>query len=54
MLEMRAGLFASYWVPKMPPSFANMAAATAVYAATFLIRRPAPGPGTRTAVPTGT
>ncbi|MYW48460.1 metal ABC transporter permease [Streptomyces sp. SID161] len=59
VLEMWAGLFASYSVPKMPPSFAIMAAATAVYAATFLIRRPAPDPRTadpltRTAVPTGT
>lgn len=54
VLEMWAGLFASYAVPKMPPSFAVMAAATAVYAATFLIRRPASGPRTRTAVPTGT
>ncbi|MQY39620.1 hypothetical protein SRB17_76470 [Streptomyces sp. RB17] len=54
VLEMWAGLFASYAVPKMPPSFAIMAAATAVYAATFLIRRPSPGPRTRTAVPTGT
>ncbi|MER6352010.1 metal ABC transporter permease [Streptomyces sp. NPDC001634] len=54
VLEMWAGLFASYAVPKMPPSFAIMAAATAVYAATFLIRRPVPGPRTRTAVPTGT
>ncbi|MEU8579243.1 metal ABC transporter permease [Streptomyces abikoensis] len=40
--EMWAGLFASYAVPQMPPSFAVMAAATAVYAATFLIRRPVP------------
>ncbi|MFF8029430.1 metal ABC transporter permease [Streptomyces sp. NPDC007896] len=58
VLEMWAGLFASYAVPKMPPSFAVMAVATAVYAATFLRRRPAPwpapGPRTRTAVPTGT
>ncbi|MEU9480233.1 metal ABC transporter permease [Streptomyces sp. NPDC048191] len=59
VLEMWAGLFASYAVPKMPPSFAIMAAATAVYAATFLIRRPASSPRTadpltRTAVPTGT
>ncbi|MGW1916322.1 metal ABC transporter permease [Streptomyces sp. NPDC002076] len=54
VLEMWAGLFASYAVPKMPPSFAIMAAATAVYAATFLIRRPVPRPRTRTAVPTGT
>jgi zinc/manganese transport system permease protein len=53
VLEMWAGLFASYAVPKMPPSFAIMAAATAVYAATFLIRRPTPGPRARTAVPTG-
>lgn len=54
VLEMWAGLFASYAVPKMPPSFAIMAVATAVYATTFLIRRPALGPRTRTAVPTGT
>ncbi|MEU2715493.1 metal ABC transporter permease [Streptomyces sp. NPDC007205] len=54
VLEMWAGLFASYAVPRMPPSFAIMAVATAVYAATFLIRRPAPGPRTRTAVPAGT
>ncbi|AOR35756.1 ABC transporter [Streptomyces fodineus] len=54
VLEMWAGLFASYAVPKMPPSFAIMAAATAVYAATFLIRRPVPGPRTRTVVPTRT
>ncbi|MFG2177510.1 metal ABC transporter permease [Streptomyces abikoensis] len=40
--EMWVGLFASYAVPQMPPSFAVMAAATAVYAATFLIRRPVP------------
>ncbi|MER5548453.1 metal ABC transporter permease [Streptomyces sp. NPDC001118] len=55
VLEMWAGLFASYAVPSMPPSFAIMAVATAVYAATFLIRRPVPGPRTRTAtaVPTG-
>ncbi|MFF4156711.1 metal ABC transporter permease [Streptomyces sp. NPDC001678] len=43
--EMWAGLFASYAVPRMPPSFAIMATATAVYAATFLIRRPAPRTG---------
>ncbi|MGJ5752427.1 zinc/manganese transport system permease protein [Streptomyces puniciscabiei] len=54
VLEMWAGLFASYAVPKMPPSFAIMAAATAVYTATFLIRRPVPGPRTRTTVPTRT
>ncbi|MGR6974899.1 metal ABC transporter permease [Streptomyces cynarae] len=53
VLEMWAGLFASYAVPKMPPSFAIMAVATAVYATTFLIRRPAHGPRTRPAVPTG-
>ncbi|MFF4404918.1 metal ABC transporter permease [Streptomyces sp. NPDC001262] len=40
--EMWTGLFASYAVPKMPPSFAIMATATAVYAAAFLIRRPVP------------
>ncbi|WP_055495017.1 metal ABC transporter permease [Streptomyces sp. TP-A0356] len=54
VLQMWAGLFASYAVPRMPPSFAIMAAATAVYAATFLIRRPASSPRTRNAVPTGT
>ncbi|KOV57259.1 metal ABC transporter permease [Streptomyces sp. MMG1121] len=54
VLEMWAGLFASYTVPKMPPSFAIMAAATAVYAATFLIRRAAHVPRARSAVPTGT
>jgi len=54
VLEMWAGLFASYAVPKMPPSFAIMAIATAVYAATFLIRRPAHLPRARAAVPTGT
>ncbi|WP_330260081.1 metal ABC transporter permease [Streptomyces murinus] len=54
VLEMWAGLFASYAVPKMPPSFAIMAVATAVYAATFLIRRPASRPRTRTAAPTST
>ena len=53
VLEMWAGLFASYAVPRMPPSFAIMAAATAVYAATFLKRRSAPGPRTPPAVPTG-
>ncbi|REK86915.1 metal ABC transporter permease [Streptomyces inhibens] len=41
VLEMWAGLAASYAVPTMPPGFAIMAAATAVYAATFLVRRPA-------------
>ncbi|WP_030340416.1 metal ABC transporter permease [Streptomyces sp. NRRL S-1022] len=54
VLEMWAGLFASYAVPRMPPSFAIMAVATAVYAATLLIRRPASGPRTHTAAPTGT
>jgi len=54
VLEMWAGLFTSYTVPKMPPSFAIMAAATVVYAATFLVRRPAGGRPARTAVLTGT
>ncbi|QHC22885.1 metal ABC transporter permease [Streptomyces sp. GS7] len=49
--EMWTGLFASYALPKMPPSFAIMAAATAVYAATFLLRRPVGHP--RTAAPAG-
>ncbi|MET9414892.1 metal ABC transporter permease [Streptomyces klenkii] len=40
--EMWAGLFASYAVPQMPPSFAIMATAATVYAATFVIRRPVP------------
>ncbi len=35
--EMWAGLLLSAEVPKLPPSFAIMAVATAVYAATFLI-----------------
>ncbi|GGX42422.1 metal ABC transporter permease [Streptomyces noursei] len=50
VLETWAGLFASSAVPTMPPSFAIMAAATTVYAATFLIRRPA----TRTPTPAPT
>ncbi|MFI1797407.1 metal ABC transporter permease [Streptomyces sp. NPDC020379] len=51
--ETWAGLFASYAVPRMPPSFAIMAAATAVYAAAFLIRRPAHRARIRTPAPTG-
>ncbi|MEU5300930.1 metal ABC transporter permease [Streptomyces noursei] len=47
VLEMWAGLFAAHAFPEIPPSFAIMAAATTVYAATFLIRRPA----TRTPTP---
>jgi len=42
--EMWAGLAASALIPSLPPSFAIMAAATAVYAATFL-RAPAAPPG---------
>ncbi|WP_369394392.1 metal ABC transporter permease [Streptomyces sp. CG1] len=53
VLQMWAGLFASYAVPRMPPSFAIMGVATAVYAATFLIRWLASGRRTSTAVPTG-
>ncbi|WP_055586399.1 metal ABC transporter permease [Peterkaempfera griseoplana] len=34
--EMWAGLAAAAWIPKCPPSFAIMAAATLVYAATYL------------------
>ncbi|MGG2464788.1 metal ABC transporter permease [Streptomyces sp. RGM 3693] len=41
VLEIWAGLFAAHAFPEIPPSFAIMAAATAVYVATFLIRRPA-------------
>ncbi|MFF4948674.1 metal ABC transporter permease [Streptomyces chattanoogensis] len=41
VLEMWASLAASYTVPKLPLSFAIMAAATVVYAATFFVRRPA-------------
>lgn len=37
--EMWAGLALSYAVPRIPPSFGIMAAATAVYAATFAVRR---------------
>ncbi|MEY9834875.1 metal ABC transporter permease [Streptacidiphilus sp. EB103A] len=36
--EMWAGLAASALIPSLPPSFAIMAAATAVYSATFLVR----------------
>jgi zinc/manganese transport system permease protein len=41
--EMWAGLALSYTVPNVPPSFGILAAATAVYAATFVptLRRPA-------------
>jgi zinc/manganese transport system permease protein len=44
--EMWTGLALSYAVPRMPPSFGIMAAATAVYAATFVpgLRRRAPVP----------
>lgn len=42
--EMWAGLAASALVPSLPPSFAIMAAATAVYGATFLVRRPRRAP----------
>ncbi len=38
VLEMWAGLLLSAGIPRMPPSFAIIATATAVYAATFLIR----------------
>src|SRR5262249_54368701 len=40
--EMWTGLAVSYAVPSMPPSFSILAAATAVYAATYLpaLRRP--------------
>ena len=61
--EMWAGLAASALFPSLPPSFAIMAAATAVYGATFL-RGPVPGaggrqrgevpPGEPAAVPAGT
>jgi zinc/manganese transport system permease protein len=37
--ELWAGLAATVWIPRCPPSFAIMAAATLVYAATYL-RRP--------------
>ncbi|MDX6237648.1 MAG: zinc/manganese transport system permease protein [Kribbellaceae bacterium] len=42
--EMWAGLALSYAVPKLPPSFGILAAATTVYAATYAtgIRRPSP------------
>ncbi|MCW2870161.1 metal ABC transporter permease [Actinacidiphila oryziradicis] len=44
--EMWAGLGVSYAVPSMPPSFGILAAATAVYAATFAtgLRRRTPAP----------
>jgi zinc/manganese transport system permease protein len=44
--EMWTGLALSYAIPKTPPSFAILAAATVVYAATYL-----PGLGRRTPVP---
>jgi zinc/manganese transport system permease protein len=40
---MWAGLAAAAWIPQCPPSFSIMAAATLVYAATYL-RRPAARP----------
>ncbi|WP_274918600.1 metal ABC transporter permease [Streptomyces sp. WZ-12] len=49
VLEMWTGLLAAHALPQIPPSFAIMTAATAVYSATFLIRRPV----TRTAAPAG-
>jgi zinc/manganese transport system permease protein len=45
--EMWAGLAAAYAAPRLPPSFTILAAATAVYAATYLIRPT----GSRTANP---
>ncbi|MGW7489400.1 metal ABC transporter permease [Streptomyces sp. NPDC054786] len=41
VLDMWVGLAISCVIPQVPPSFAIMAAATAVCAATFLVRRPA-------------
>ncbi|MFE9426966.1 metal ABC transporter permease [Kitasatospora sp. NPDC006697] len=40
--ELWGGLLLSAAAPQLPPSFAIMATATAVYAATFAIRRPRP------------
>ncbi|MDI5968203.1 metal ABC transporter permease [Streptomyces sp. SL13] len=47
--EMWTGLAVGYAVPGVPPSFAIMAAATLVFAATFLIRRPDAGTAAATA-----
>ncbi|MDI5961622.1 metal ABC transporter permease [Streptantibioticus silvisoli] len=47
--EMWTGLAVGYAVPGVPPSFAIMAAATLVFAATFLIRRPDTGTAAVTA-----
>ncbi|GAA1980170.1 metal ABC transporter permease [Kitasatospora viridis] len=44
VLEMWGGLLLSAAAPKLPPSFAIMATASAVYAATFLVRRRRPVP----------
>jgi zinc/manganese transport system permease protein len=46
VLEMWAGLALAYSVPKLPPSFSILAVATAVWAATFLVRRHPRGTGT--------
>lgn len=48
--EMWGGLLLSAAVPTLPPSFAIMAIATAVYAATYLVRFRR-GPGVRGSVP---
>ena len=40
--SMALGLVLSYLIPKMPPSFAIVAVASAIYAATFIFRRHAP------------
>lgn len=38
--EIRAGHATAYAVPRQPPRFSTLAVATAVWAATFLVRRP--------------
>ncbi|HTY72535.1 MAG TPA: metal ABC transporter permease [Actinomycetes bacterium] len=49
MLAMVTGLLTSYLIPKVPPSFAILAVATLIYAATFLRRINYPSTGTNTA-----
>ena len=45
VLEMWSGLAAAFTVPRLPPSFAILAVATAVWVSTFLVRRSGRRPG---------
>jgi zinc/manganese transport system permease protein len=54
VLEMWAGLTLAYAVPKLPPSFAILAVATSVWAATYVVQQPRRRAGVRAGVhPTG-